>query len=62
MIYNQIVTRTAFTILAMFSNVDNIFTAFSNCCDIIKQLISFTAIKSTKQESVSQSVSESVSE
>ena len=27
--------------------------AFSSCCDIIKQLVSFTAINSTKQESVS---------
>ena len=30
----------------------------SSCCDIIKQLVSFKAIKFTKQESVSQSVSE----
>ena len=40
----------------------NLFTAFSSWCENIKQLVSFIAIKSTKQESVSQSVSESVTE
>ena len=36
----------------------NLFTAFSSWCESIKQLVSFIAIKSTKQESVSESVSE----
>ena len=36
--------------------------AFSSCCDIIKQLVSFTAINSTKQESVKELGSESVSD
>ena len=38
--------------------VDSLFTALSSFCDIIKQLASFTAIKFTKQESVSQSVTD----
>ena len=50
---------TAYT---TFFNLGKLFTAFSSCCDIIKQLVSFTAIKSTKQESVSQSVREGVSD
>ena len=37
----------------LLSNVDNLFTALSSCCDIIKQLASFTGIKFTKQELVS---------
>ena len=34
----------------LFSNVDNLFTALSSCCDIIKQLASFTGIEFPKQE------------
>ena len=34
----------------------------SSCCDIIKQLVSFKAIKFTKRESVSELVSEPVSD
>ena len=41
----------------LFSNVDNLFTALSSCCDIIKELASITGIKFTKQEWVSQLVS-----
>ena len=51
--------RTAYT---TFSNLRKLFTAFSSYCDIIKQLVSFTAINSTKQESVRELVSQSVSE
>ena len=40
-----------------FFNLRKPFTAFSGCCDIFKQLVSFTATKSTKQEWVSESVS-----
>ena len=35
-----------------------LFTAFSSCCDIIMHLVSLTAIKSTKQEWLSQWVSD----
>ena len=45
---------TAFAICRLraqlFSNIDNLFTALSSCCDIMKQLASFIAIKFTKQE------------
>ena len=37
-----------------FFNLRKLFTAFSSCCDIIKQLVTFIAIKFTKQESVSE--------
>ena len=40
----------------LFSNVENLFTALSSCCDIIKQLASFTGIKRTKQKLVSELV------
>ena len=33
----------------LLSNIDNLFTALSSCCDIIKQWASFTGIKFTKQ-------------
>ena len=36
--------------LAHFSKGDNLFAALSSCCDIIRQLASFTGIKFTKQE------------
>ena len=32
------------------NNLNNLFTASSSCCNIIKQLASFTGIKFTKQE------------
>ena len=48
------------TACTTFFNLRKLFTAFSSCCDIIKQLVSFIAIKSTKQ--VSEWVSQSVSE
>ena len=45
---------TAFAICRLraqlFSNIDNLFTALSSCCDIMKQMASFIAIKFTKQE------------
>ena len=56
---------TAFAIcrqLTQLFSVENLFTALSSCCDIIKQLASFIGIKFTKQEWVSQWVSESVSD
>ena len=40
------------------NNLNNLFTASSSCCDIIKQLASFTGIKFTKRYGVSQSVSQ----
>ena len=46
--------RTAYT---TFFNLRKLVTTFSSCCDIMKQLVSFIAIKFTKQESVSESVS-----
>ena len=46
MILNKL-WRTAYT---TFFNLRKRFTAFSSCCDIIKQFVSFIAIKSTKQE------------
>ena len=46
--------RTAYTTFL------NLFTAFSSYCDNINQLVSFIAIKSTKQESVSEWVGELV--
>ena len=53
---------TAFAICRLraqlFSNIDNLFTALSSCCDIMKQLASFIAIKFTKQEWVRQWVSD----
>ena len=47
--------RTACT---TFFNLRKLFTAFTSSCDIIKQLVSFTAINSTKQESVREWVRE----
>ena len=44
----------------LLSNVDNLFTAWSSCCDIVKQLASFKGIKFTKQELGSESVSQLV--
>ena len=41
---------TIWTTYTTFFNLRNLFTAFSNCCDIIMHLVSLTAIKSTKQE------------
>ena len=35
---------------SFFSDVENLFTALSSCCDIMKQMASFIAIKFTKQE------------
>ena len=38
-----------------FFNLKKLFTASSSCCDIIKQLASFTAgIKSTKRHGVTE--------
>ena len=42
--------------LKAFSRIENLFTALSGCCDIDDHLASFTSIKSTKQQSVSQIV------
>ena len=54
--YFQKLWRTAYTTFL------NLFTAFSSYCDNINQLVSFIAIKSTKQSTKQESVSESVSE
>ena len=48
--------------LKAFSRIENLFTALSGCCDIDDHLASFTSIKSTKQQSVSQSVSQLVTD
>ena len=45
-----------------FFNLRKCFTAFSSCCDIIKQFVSFVAIKFTKRQSVSELVSQLVSD
>ena len=55
-------TLTAFAIwrqlAQLFSNEDNLFTALSSCCDLIKQLASFKVIKFTEQQWVSELVTD----